>query len=64
MQPHDFISSGRRLVSGDGIDPFCLKILDQLDTGRDEADDPVVRKIELTDRARDDHGRVASASAS
>ena len=31
---------------------------------RDEADDPVPRQVELADRARDDHGRVASASAS
>ena len=31
---------------------------------RDETDDPVPRQVELADRARDDHGCVASASAS
>ncbi len=31
---------------------------------RDETDDPVAWQVELGDRAHDDHGRVASASAS
>ncbi len=31
---------------------------------RDETDDPIPRQVELFDRPRDDHGRVASASAS
>ncbi len=31
---------------------------------RDETDDPMPRQVELADRARDDHGCVASASAS
>src|SRR5713101_10000854 len=33
MQAHNLLSAGRRLISGDRVDPICLEILDQLSAG-------------------------------